>query len=139
MAEIHRSVYGDKDIHFAVTLCRFGELSMAKQQYSHAEELFRQSVQIYSALLSPDSFKTGVARDELGGTLLREGRYPEAEAQLLAGYKIVTGEDHSATEEAMDARKDLVALYDAWNQPEKAAKYRAELPANAPAAAELHH
>lgn len=134
IAQIYRSVYGDKNFHSAVALSRFGELAMARKQYSQAEKLFQQSVQIFSGTLSPDNFKTGVARVELGGALLREERYPEAEAQLLAGYKIVTSEDHSATEEAMDARRDLVALYDALNQPEKAAKFRAELLASRPTA-----
>jgi eukaryotic-like serine/threonine-protein kinase len=130
MAEIYRSVYGEKDNHAAVALSRFGELCMARNQYSRAQQLFQQSVQTFSETLSPDSFKTGVARAELGRALLREQQYREAEGELLAGYKIVTGEGHSSTEEAMDARRDLVALYETLKLPEKAAKFRAELAAD---------
>lgn len=136
MADIYRSVYGEKEGHAGVALSRFGELCMARKQYPQAEHLFRQSVQIFSEMLSPDSFKTGVARTELGGALLGEQRYPEAEAELLAGYKIVTSEGHGSTQEAMDARRDLVALYEALNQPDNAARFRVELAANNPTTAE---
>lgn len=126
MAQIYQSVYGDKDVHSGVAASRFGELAMARKQYANSEQLFRQSAQTFSETLSPDSFKTGVARAELGAALFHEKRYPDAEAELLAGYKIVTSEGHSSTEEAMDARSDLTALYDSLNQPEKAAKFRME-------------
>jgi eukaryotic-like serine/threonine-protein kinase len=130
MAEIYRSVYGEKDSHAAAALSRFGELCMARNQYSRAEQLFQQSVQTFSETLSAESFKTGVARAELGGALLREERYPAAETELLAGYKIVTSEGHSSTAEAMDARRDLVSLYETLKLPHKAAKFRAELVAD---------
>jgi serine/threonine-protein kinase len=124
MADIYRSDYGEKDKHVAVGLSRFGELYLARKDYSRAEQFFRQSVQLFSETLSPDNVQTGTARIELGGALLGERRYKEAEAELLAGYQIVTPGRNPALEAAVNARRDLVSVYDALNLPEKAAKYR---------------
>ena len=44
----------------------------------------------FSETLGTENVQTGAARIELGGVLLREQRYPEAEAELLAGYRIGT-------------------------------------------------
>ena len=132
MREIYRSVFGEKDAHTAVALLRFGELSLARTQYPRAEQFFRDSVQRFSETLSPEDLRTGIARIELGGALFHEQRYQDAETQLLAGYQIVTSQGHTSTQEAADARRDLAAVYYALNQPEKAAKFRAELAANEP-------
>ena len=137
MAEIYRSAYGEKDVHTAAALSRFGELSLARGQYPRAEQFFQQSVQRFSETLSPDNLKTGIARVELGSVLIHELRYQDAETQLLAGYQIIISQGHSSSQEAMDARRNLVALYEALHQPERAAKFRAELAAGEPKKAEI--
>ncbi len=126
MAEIYRSTFGDKDRHVAHSLLRFGELDLAKNDFARAEQDFRQSIQLYSENLGADSMQTGRARIELGGVLLRERRYQEAEAELLAGYRIVMPGRKASLEAAVNARKDLVSLYEAMHVPEKAAKFRSE-------------
>jgi hypothetical protein len=113
-----------KNKHVALGLLRFGELYLARNDLSRAEQSFRQSVQLFSETLSPDNVQTGTARIELGGLLLRERRYQEAEAELLAGYQIVTPGRNSALEAAVTARRDLVSVYQALNMPEKAARFR---------------
>jgi len=107
-------------------LLRFGELYVAKNNYARAEQYFRQSVQLYTDNVGADSFQTGRARIELGGALLHERRYQEAEAELLAGYRIVTPGRKATLEAAANARRDLVTLYEASHAPEKAARFRSE-------------
>jgi len=70
---------------------------------------------------------TGIARIKLGRTLLRQHRYAEAVAETLPGYEILTKQTDPGVSWLVDARKDLVAAYDALKQPEKGAKFRAEL------------
>ena len=126
MADIYRAAFGDRDRHVAHSLLRFGELYVARNDYTRAEQCFRQSIQIYTENLAADSFQTGRARVELGDVLLRERRYPEAEAELLAGYRIVTPGRKPSLEAAVNARRDLVSLYEALHVPEKAARFRGE-------------
>ena len=126
MVDVYRSVYGEKDKHVALGLSRFGQLYLARNDLSRAEQCFRQSVQLFSDTLSPDNVQTGTARIDLGGVLLRERRYREAESELLAGYQIVTPGRNAGLEAAVNARRDLVSVYEALNIPEKAAKFRAK-------------
>ena len=61
----------------------------------------------------------------LGACLTAEGRYAEAEALLLrahAGLESSRGRDHERT---VEARQRLVALYEAWGRPDRAARWRA--------------
>jgi len=52
---------------------------------------------------------------------------PSSELETLAGYENQTRQTSPSTSFVRAARQDLVADYDALNQPEKAAKFRAEL------------
>ncbi len=79
--------------------------------------------------LGPDNVNTGIAEIKLGRTLLREKKYKEAEVQTLAGYENQIKQTSPSTSFVRAARKDLVADFEALNQPEKAAKLRAELAA----------
>ena len=61
----------------------------------------------------------------LGACLTAERRYPEAEALLLrahAGLETSRGRDHERT---VETRERLVALYEAWGRPDRAAPWRA--------------
>jgi len=49
--------------------------------------------------------------------------------ETLAGYDVLTRQTSPETSFLHAARKDLVADYEAMNQPEKAAKFKAELAA----------
>ena len=73
-----------------------------------------------------DDWSVGGTKSLLGATLIALARYGEAEAVLLEAHrdlKATPGQDREAS--ATLAR--LVALYDAWGRPDKAAAYRALL------------
>lgn len=126
MDAIYRSVFGDKDKHVALGLLRFGELYEATADYPRAEESFRQSARLFAETLAADNVQTGIARIELGGLLLREHRYKQAETELLAGYRIVTPGRAVELQAASDARAALISLYQTLNEPEKTARLRSE-------------
>ena len=89
--------------------------------------LFREAIGIFTETQGAEDLNTGIARIKLGRTLLRRHRYAEAVGETLAGYKILTRQTDPRVSWLVDARKDLVAAYDSLGQPEKAAKFRAEL------------
>jgi hypothetical protein len=45
----------------------------------------------------------------------------------MAGYEVLTKQSSPSTSFVRAARKDLAAEYDALNQPQQAARFRAEL------------
>jgi serine/threonine-protein kinase len=70
---------------------------------------------------------TGIARMKLGRSLLRQRRFTEAQVETLAGYEIMVKQANPSVTFIQNARKDLVAEYDSLKQPEKAARFVAEL------------
>jgi hypothetical protein len=57
-----------------------------------------------------------------------QARFEEAESLLLEaleGRRLKLGDQHPHTIESLN---NLITLYEAWNKPEKAEKWRAKLP-----------
>jgi|SRR5580658_331813 serine/threonine protein kinase/Tfp pilus assembly protein PilF len=131
-ADIYRSVYGDHHYLVAIALSNVADTYLHEKDYPRAEQLFRDVVRRFRETLGPDNVNLGIAHLKLGRTLLRESRYKDAEAETLTGYEILIKQSSPSTSFIHAARTDLVADYEALNQPEKAAKFRAEL-ANAEA------
>jgi serine/threonine-protein kinase len=127
MRDIYRQIYGDHHYLIALAQSNLASVYVNEKDYARAEPLFRDAVRRYSESLSPDNLNVGIAHIKLGRTLLREKRYSEAEVETLAGYNVLIKQSNPATTFVHAARTDLAAEYDALNEPEKAAKYRAEL------------
>jgi serine/threonine-protein kinase len=64
---------------------------------------------------------------KLGRALLHQRRFAEAQVETLAGYEIMVKQANPAVTFVQNARKDLVAEYDSLKQPDKAARFVAEL------------
>ena len=124
---IYRTVYGRKHTFTGVGVANLASVYMRHQQYSRAEPLFREAIGIFTETQGAEHLNTGIARIKLGRTLLRQHRYTEAVGQTLPGYEILTKQTDPGVSWLVDARQDLVAAYDALKQPEKGAKFRAEL------------
>jgi serine/threonine-protein kinase len=131
-ADIYRSVHGDRHYLVAIELSNVAYMHMQRQDYGVAEALFRNVIPLFAETLSPDNVNTGIARIKLGRTLLRAGRYAEAEQESLAGYEILAKQASPSISFLRAARTDLIAAYEAMLQSDKAARFRAE--SEAPAA-----
>jgi serine/threonine-protein kinase len=130
MGEIYRSVYGDTHYLVGLAASNLASVYFERKDYARAEQLTRDAVRRYSAALSPDHQFTAIARVKLGRTLLRERRYADAAAESLAGYTILQKQAGSPGDWLDKVRIDLVAEYDSLREPEKAARFRAELAAS---------
>jgi len=126
-ADIYRAVYGDHHYLVAIALSNVASLYYDRKDYPRAEELFRDVVRRFTETLAADNVNTGIARLKLGRTLLHQNRFADAEVETLASYGILTRQTSESTSFVRAARKDLVAEYEGLKQPEKAAKFRAEL------------
>ena len=131
-ADIYRSIYGDHHYLVAIALANLADTYFHKKEYPRAEQLFRDVVRRFQETLPADNVNLAIAHVKLGRTLLHRNRYKDAEPETLAGYEILIKQSSPSTSFIHAARKDLAAEYEALNQPEKAAQFRAEL-ANAEA------
>jgi len=127
VAEIYRAIYGDHHYLVAIALSNLAYNYLNKKDYTRAEGLFRDVVRRFTETLSADNVNTGIAHIKLGRTLLRENSYADAQFESLAGYENLMKQANPGTSYLRAARKDLAAEYDTLKQPEKAAKFRAEL------------
>ena len=122
--EIYETVYHDRHSVIAVEISNIGGVYMDRKDYAKAEQLFREAVARFTDTLSADHLSTGIAQTKLGHVILRQHRYLEAEEHTLAGYRIVGKQAVSSVSWLKSARKDLVEIYDALGQPEKAQEFR---------------
>jgi serine/threonine-protein kinase len=127
MLDIERAVHKDKHELIGVALANLASVHSERGQYLRAEDLLREALAIYAQTLPADHLRTGVARITLGHALVKQGRYAEAETESLAGYSILTNKTNGAVSWLKQAREDLAETYDALQQPEKSAKFRAVL------------
>jgi serine/threonine-protein kinase len=134
MTAIYKQVYNDKHYYIGISLSNTAGVHYLRKNYARAEALFREAIRRYGDELPADHQLVGIARVRLGRVLLAERRFADAERESLAGYDIIRKQS-PANPWLNTAREDLTALYDSTRQPEKSARFRAELAERAPAAA----
>ena len=109
---------------------KLASLFLEQAQFAKAEPLLRDCLKI-SEQKQPESWATFATKSMLGGTLLGQKKYAEAEPLLLAGYQGM--KTREATIPAVEkiglteAVERLVQLYVAWDKPAEVAKWRAKL------------
>jgi serine/threonine-protein kinase len=127
MAAIYREVYKDRHYLIGIAHSNLAGVYLQRGQLERAEQLYRDALRRLTETLSAEHLQTGITRIKLGRTLAREKRYAEAERELIGGYDIVSKQSDPQVSWLKAARTDLVTVYDALNQPERAARFRAEL------------
>lgn len=130
MADIYKQVYHDKHYVIGIALSNLAGVYQARKDYARAEALFREVLRRYAQVLAPDHQLVGIAHVRLGQTLVQEARWPDAEQESRIGYGILIGQVDPASRWVQAARTDLVKEYGALNQPDRAARFRAELTRN---------
>src|SRR5262249_11807712 len=115
------------------TMTNLAKLYEARGQYDEAEPLLRECLVICEKK-RPDDWQRFRAQCLLGGSLLGQKKYAEAEALLLEGYDGMKQRERKVSAQRRErdipgAVERLVKLYDAWGKPEKAATWKRELEA----------
>ncbi|HEV8041943.1 MAG TPA: serine/threonine-protein kinase [Bryobacteraceae bacterium] len=124
MADINRSVYDDRHYLVGIALLGLGEVYLEEKNTARAEHSYREALARFTEKLPANHPNTAVARIRLGHTLVLERQYKEAEGLLLAGYTVLEKQPGQQAARIQVARQDLVTVYEALKQPEKAAKFR---------------
>src|SRR5262249_22374503 len=92
-----------------------------------AERLLREAIAHYKDTLPPNHLNVAISRMKLGHALARQGRFPEAETELLASRDILAKLSTPPESWGQRTNSELAELYDAWKRPDKAAAIRAEM------------
>jgi eukaryotic-like serine/threonine-protein kinase len=100
---------------------------MACDHYKEAEPYIRECLAIREKQ-QPDAWATFNTQSMLGGALLGQRKYAEAESLLLKGYEGMKQQEAKIPKASKgnltEAVLWLVQLYDAWGKPMEAAKWR---------------
>ncbi len=97
---------------------------------TEAEAMWRESLAIREKK-TPDDWQTFNVRSRLGGSLLQQKKYAEAEPLLLSGYEgmkqresRISTQDKPRIKEALER---LAQLYEATSRPDQAAEWKRKL------------
>jgi serine/threonine-protein kinase len=127
MGAIYKSVYGSTHYLMGIASSNIGGVYTARGDQKRAEPFYREAIATFEATQGAQHMNTGIARLKLGDSLVGQGRYGEAEKELLTGYEILTKQTSPSVSWLKRARENLVKLYTQSNQPGKAKRFQTEL------------
>ncbi len=127
--EGYRRVLGDDHLNTLTSIGNLGDVYGRLGRHAEAETLLVEALERARRTLPREHGTTGILLRKYGACLTRQRRHAAAETALLEAHEILTaavGADHGQT---VKVPADLVDLYESWGKPDKAAEWRARLPA----------
>ena len=125
--QIERAQLPETNTRIVRTLDALITAKIAAQQHREAEELVRESLALLERLLPQDHWYVAMNRTRLGQCLIGQGRFNEAERLLLDNRERIIATRGEASSGAIAAHSNLIALYESWNKPNRAAEHRLAL------------
>jgi non-specific serine/threonine protein kinase/serine/threonine-protein kinase len=129
LARKRRTLAAD-DPSLTHTMASLGGNYLKQKRYAEAESLLRECLAI-RAKKESHKWEYFATQRGLGESLLGQKRYAEAEKHLVEGYQglksreqIIPPFDRRAITEGLE---QFVELYEAWEKPDEAARWRTEL------------
>jgi tetratricopeptide (TPR) repeat protein len=119
MADINRSVYGDRHYLVGVSILNLGQVYLDEKRYVLAEQSFKGALDRFEEKLPAGHPSIAIAQQKLGAVLVLEGKYKEAETPLLAAIESFNKQQPPATERLVNTRKDLETVYQHLHESDK--------------------
>jgi len=110
------------------TLHDFGILHREQGEHDAAEKFLTEALETRQAKLGRNHPHTLESVHQLGVLRTRQSRYEDAEHLFLEAYQGREVRPGAAHPRTIDSLNELVRLYQAWGQPEEAARWRARRP-----------
>ncbi len=127
---IQRRLQGDEGLRVGSSLAQLTAILLDENKFSDAEPPARECLTIREKMI-PDLWRTFNSRSLLGGSLLGQKKYAEAEPLLLSGYEgMKQREDRIPADGKFQLKKALqrlVQLYEATDRPDQAAQWNQKL------------
>ena len=137
LADARKSLPKDSP-QLAGRLAQFSQILLEQKLFTAAEPLLRECLAIREKT-QPDAWSTFNTMSALGGALLGQKKYADAEPLLLKGYEGMKAREETipkgAESRIPEALDRLIELYTATNKPDELKKYQ-DLRAQYPAAQE---
>ena len=125
-----RKQFGEADPRTAGAMDQLGMDLIQQGKWVEAEPLFRGCLAIREPI-QPDDWTTFNTRSMLGGSLLGQNRYADAEPLILAGYEGMKAREAripaSARPRLAQTAQQVVRLYEAWGKTEQAKAWKEKL------------
>ncbi len=132
---IRRQRLGEDHVLVAYSEKNLAALLLEQGETEAAGELLEQALATLRRTRPPGDWAIADAESLLGAYLTAQGRFAEAEPYLTESYRVIREIEGGETISARAALSRLVALYQAWDRPEKAAEVRAAAEGSSSAAA----
>jgi tetratricopeptide (TPR) repeat protein len=130
LLERARNSYGPDDLRTAGAMATLGLNLLKQEKWSEAEVVLRDCLAVREKI-QPDAWSTFNTRSQLGGVLLGQGRYAEAEPLIVQGYEGMKARAATIPAPGKDrlpeAALRVVRLYEAWGKAEQAKAWKARL------------
>ena len=126
--EIRKRVLDEAHPDTLRSMNNLADLYHDQSRFDEAATLFEETVARARRAWPGRHWMTGVLLGNYGKTLTELQHYQDAETRLLEGHEFVLaglGPNHWRT---INQIESLAILYDAWDKPEQAAKWREKLP-----------
>lgn len=92
-----------------------------------AEPMLRKALPIYEHFYDPNSLQVASMKETLGTAIRQQGQYKEAESLLKEQYRTLRANPGVDSKHLEKALNHLIGLYETWQKPELAEKYRQAL------------
>jgi serine/threonine protein kinase/Flp pilus assembly protein TadD len=125
--EILTHLFSEDHPEALYTINHLGVLHREQQHYEKAEHLLSQALEARKLKLGNDHPDTLESKNDMAVLYKEQGNFAKAEPLLLEavkGRRLRLGDTHPHT---LDSWNHLIELYEAWNKPEKAEEWRANL------------
>jgi tetratricopeptide (TPR) repeat protein len=113
----------------ATTLALLGLARLREKKWEAAEAPLRECLEMRAK--NPDAWQTFNSKSMLGGALLGQKKYADAEPLLLDGYEGMKKREKTIQPVGLPRLKEagarIVELYEAWDKPDKAKEWREKL------------
>ena len=122
--DLLRKYFGPEHSRTVVTTATLGMTLTRAGKAAEGEPYLREALALRKKILPPENPAIFRTESELGACLTAQKRYDEAEPLLLGGYNGLNSKLGDKDSRTIEARQRLVQLYETWNKPEQAARYR---------------
>jgi serine/threonine-protein kinase len=121
---IQRAVLPDGNVDFGLSFTVLGKVLTRTDDPKGGESYLRRALEARTRNLKPGHRWTAETQSALGENLTVQKRFDEAEPLLIEGHKTLGASLGPRDPRTEEARRRLVALYEAWGKPEAAKGYR---------------
>ena len=120
---LQREILQEGHVDFARSWTILGKILTRTGEPARGEDHLRRALELRTRALKPGHWRLAETQGALGENLTSQKRYAEAEPLLVESHGKFNASLSGRDPRTQQARRRLVALYEAWGKPEEAARF----------------